>query len=246
MSKPRSVIGPSSVVGVMLALMLGPVGCCPNAHQIAQAPPPQPEPCPANAAPPPPPPPKCESLAERCEANEQTRVAIGDNAASFQPPLGWNYAKESGDSVTHSADGKAWLAFAEVDSSEQKQLLKAVQRLAERLEVDKIRIDLLKNRLRTPQHEIDARGVAIKLWEIDKKSQFGTEPVLNGSEPGTMLLAVVPLETARVVVGTGFVTTPAADTHAKSVMKSVQSLKPLGVTEAKPASDPPPSPPSGQ
>lgn len=216
-----------------LGLLSNLAGCCPNAHQIAQAPPPPPEPCPAPAtppAPPPPPPPKCESLAETCRATKDTRLAVGDHAASFQVPDGWTYAKEPDQSVAISPDGKASIAFTEVASKQTKVLLDAVERLVARLEIDKVRLNLLQDRLKKPQHELEGGSVVTQLWEVDKKSQFGTEPKLKGTEEGTLLLAVTPLSSDQVLVGTAFVTTDAGDAHAPVVMQSVGSLAPLGAT----------------
>ena len=217
-----------------LGLLSSQAGCCPNAHQIAQPPAPSPEPCPAPPAPPPPPPPppKCESLAETCQATKDTRVAVGDNIASFQAPLGWTYAKEPEQSVAISPDGKAWLAFTEVPSKEPKVLLDAIERLVARLQIDKVRLNLLKDRLRKPQHKLESGAVVTELWEVDKKSQFGTEPQLKGNEQGTLLVAVTPLSPGQVLVGTAFVTADAGESHAPVVMQSVGSLAPLGTAEA--------------
>lgn len=221
----RSSIGALSVVGLLCG-----ASCCPNAHQTAAPPPPPPAPCPAPAAPPPPPPPppKCEALQEKCEASVDTQLAIGDNKAALQPPLGWTYAKEEQQSLAVSPDGDAWLAYAEVASEDRQVVLASVEHLIGRLNVTNVRINFLKDRLKKPQHKLQHGGVETRLWEVDKKSQFGTEPTLDGTKGGTLLVAVVPLATDSVLVGTAFVTTPKGDTYAPVVMKSVQSLAPLG------------------
>lgn len=208
------------------------LACHPGNHQIAQPLPAPPPPCPAPTTttpppPPPPPPPKCESLDERCVSDAETQLAIGDNAASFRPPIGWHYAKETEQSIAVSVDRKAWLTFTQVESETQQTLLNAVRQLVARLEVDKVRINFLRERLNKPQHKLDTSGVITRLWEVDKKSQFGAEPVINGDEGGTVLVAVVPLSADNVLVGTAFVTTPAGETYAPLVMQSVQSLVPL-------------------
>src|SRR5690606_4747309 len=109
-------------------------------HQMAQpaAPAPAPAPCPAPATPPPPPPPpppKCEALEEKCEASMDTRLAIGDNKASLQPPVGWTYAKEAQQSVAVSPDGAAWLAYAEAASEDRQAVLASIEQLIARLKV---------------------------------------------------------------------------------------------------------------
>lgn len=214
-----------------LSVLLSTSACCPNAHQQAQPPPP-PEPCPAVAAaePPPPPPPKCESLDESCRSGTETRLAIGNNAATFRPPSGWTYAKEAEQSIAKAPDGKGWLAFTVTESEQPAVLLQSVEQLVARLSIEEVRTNFLKDRLKKPQHQLEADGgVVTKLWEVDKKSQFGTEPQLEGKEPGTLLLAVTPLSEQIVLVGAAFVTTPAGDSYAQTVMQSVQSLAPIDV-----------------
>jgi hypothetical protein len=169
-------------------------------------------------------------LHEKCEASLETRLAIGDNKASFQPPVGWTYAKEQEQSLAVSPDGDAWLAYAEVASEDRQVVLTRVEHLIARLNVSNVRTNFLKDRLKKPQHKLQQGSLETKLWEVDKKSQFGTEPTLNGTEGGTLLVAVVPLSPESVLVGTAFVTTPKGDSYAPIVMKSVQSLAPLGVT----------------
>lgn len=158
-----------------------------------------------------------------------TRLAIGDNKASLQPPVGWTYAKEAQQSVAVSPDGAAWLAYAEAASEDRQAVLASIEQLIARLKVSNVRINFLKDRLKKPQHKLQHGSVETRLWEVDKKSQFGAEPTLNGTEGGTLLVVVVPLGTETVLVGTAFVTTPQGDTYAPIVMKSVQSLAPLGV-----------------
>lgn len=168
-----------------------------------------------------------------------TQLAIGDNKASLQPPLGWTYAKEAQQSVAVSPDGQAWLAYAEAASEERQVVLASMEHLIARLNVTNVRINFLKDRLKKPQHKLQHGSVETKLWEVDKKSQFGTEPTLNGTEGGTLLVAVVPLGTQTVLVGAAFVTTPKGDTYAPIVMKSVQSLAPLGAIASSDSSDTP-------
>lgn len=168
-----------------------------------------------------------------------TRLAIGDNKASLQPPPGWTYAKEAEQSVAVSPDGAAWLAYTEAASDERQAVLASVEQLITRLNVTNVRINLLKDRLKKPQHKLQHGRVETKLWEVDKKSQFGSEPTLNGTEGGTLLVAVVPLETETVLVGAAFVTAPKGETYAPVVMKSVQSLAPLGAIPSADSSDTP-------
>lgn len=234
MSDDRRAIWPPSLEILAVSALLFTAACCPYAHQIAQPAPPAPEPCPTPstpAAPPPPPPPKCDTLQERCEATNETRVAIGENTASFQPPASWVYAKEERQSLTVSPDNKAWLAFAQIETDDQKLVLSTVERLTARLQIDKVRANLLKDRLKKPQHKLQEGAFEAKLWEVDKKSQFGTEPVLSGTEPGTLLVLVIPINDSSVLVGTAFVTTDHSDTYAPVVMKSVQSLAPVGTPD---------------
>jgi len=176
-----------------------------------------------------------------------TRLAVGDNQASLQPPVGWTYAKEQQQSVAVSPDGAAWLAYSQVASDERQVVLAGIEQLITRLKVTNVRVNFLKDRLKKPQHKLQHGGLETKLWEVDKKSQFGTEPTLDGSDGGTLLVAVVPLGSGSVLVGAAFVTTPKGDTYAPVVMKSVQSLMPLGTTAGTGSSDPsnPDAAPSG-
>src|SRR6187455_2091015 len=241
MSDKRSAIWRPSLGALSMGWLLMTGACCPNAHQTAAPAAPAPAPCPAMPppSPPPPPPPKCEALHEKCEASLETRLAIGDNKASFQPPVGWTYAKEPEQSLAVSPDGDAWLAYTEVASEDRQAVLARVEHLIARLNVTNVRTNFLKDRLKKPQHKLQQGSVETKLWEVDKKSQFGTEPTINGTEGGTLLVAVVPLSPESVLVGTAFVTTPKGDSYAPIVMKSVQSLAPLGVTGSPAPSDTP-------
>ena len=241
MSDKRCAIQRSSIGALSVAWLLVTGACCPNAHQTAAPPAPPPAPCPAAVAPPtpPPPPPKCEALHEKCEASVDTRLAIGDNKASLQPPLGWTYAKEEQQSLAVSPDGDAWLAYTEVASEDRQVVLASVEHLIARLNVSNVRTNFLKDRLKKPQHKLQQGSLETKLWEVDKKSQFGTEPTLNGTEGGTLLVAVVPLSPESALVGTAFVTTPKGDSYAPIVMKSVQSLAPIGVLGSPGPSDAP-------
>src|SRR5688572_18041985 len=239
MSEKRCAIRRSPIGALSVAWLLVTGACCPNAHKTAPPPTAPPAPCaaPVTPPPPPPPPPKCEALHEKCEASVDTRLAIGDNKASLQPPLGWTYAKEQQQSVAVSPDGEAWLAYTEVASEDRQVVLASVEHLIARLNVTNVRINFLKDRLKKPQHKLQHGGVETRLWEVDKKSQFGTEPTLDGTKGGTLLVAVVPIAADSVLVGTAFVTTPKGDTYAPIVMKSVQSLVPLSATASTSASD---------
>jgi len=117
--------------------------------------------------------------------------------------------------------------------------------LVKRLQVDNVKVNFLRERLGKPQHKLEADGVVTKLWEVDKKSQFGTEPTLNGKGAGTLLVAVVPLAADNVLVGTAFVTAEAGETYAPLVMQSVQSLAPVAVNP-EPAPSPSESPSESQ
>ncbi|HEY6724989.1 MAG TPA: hypothetical protein VI197_13220, partial [Polyangiaceae bacterium] len=126
---------------------------------MAQPPAPAPAPCPASPTPappppPPPPPPKCEDLKEKCEASMDTQLAIGDNRASLQPPVGWIYAKEAQQSVAAAPDGAAWLAYTEAASEERQAVLASVERLIARLNVTNVRVNFLKDRLKKAQHKL--------------------------------------------------------------------------------------------
>ena len=168
-----------------------------------------------------------------------TQLAVGDNKASLQPPLGWTFAKEPEQSLAVSPDGDAWLAYAEVASEERQVVLAGLEHLIARLNVTNVRVNFLKDRLKKPQHKLQHGSVETKLWEVDKKSQFGTEPTLNGTEGGTLLVAVVPIGSETVLVGAAFVTTPKGETYAPVVMKSVQSLAPLGASASAGTPDTP-------
>jgi hypothetical protein len=152
------------------------------------------------------------------------------------------YAKEQ-QSVTRSPDGKAWLAFTNTSSDDSRDLLPSIESLVARLQVEGVNPKFLKDRLKKPQHEVEADGITTKLWEVDKKSQFGAEPMLRGSEAGTLLVAVVPVTDDNLVVGTAFVTTAMGDSYAPIVMKSVQSLRPIAPSVAAASNE---SPNSGQ
>ena len=134
------------------------------------------------------------------------------------------------------------LAFAVAASAERKDVLDATKRLAERLHIANVKYAWLDNRLENVQHRLEAGPHAVALWEVNKSSQYGAEPQLEGQVGGTLLLSVITVEGQGTFVGTAFVTKPGGDHHAATVMESVGTFRVEGAEngehEAKGGPDP--------
>jgi hypothetical protein len=207
----------------LIALALGWSAC---RRQNAAPPPPPPPPvasAPA-APPPPPPPPKCESPEEQCTAEDSTRVEIGDSGIDYAPPLGWRYVKGLDHSRALESQGAAVVGFAVVPEESPNEVLAAAEKLRVALELDGVKVDKLKKRLKKSQQKLQGPHGEIDLWEITAHTQGGTTPALHGKGAGTALLARARVATEREVVVLGFVVEPDDEGRAALIMKAVESL----------------------
>ena len=177
------------------------------------------------APPPPPPPPKCESLEESCKAAADTVLELPEAGLSFTPPEGWAYAREPGLTVARFHEGTATLALTAAPTDDRKAVVEAVEKLAKRLEIEKLNTQSLRGRLNKADAELESGKLTIRLWEIDKRRQRGKAPQLKGKGQGTALVALAPARDGQVVVGVGFVVNPDPQSLAGAVMKSIQSLR---------------------
>lgn len=218
------------------------LGCCPpppavtpaaQQQQPAQQPAQQPEPAASAAALEAQP--ECESTLKGCKSGDTTRLKIQQSDASFHPPTGWTYAKEAEQSVAFSPDRTAMLAFTLAASRKVDDVVEASKKLAERLHIRNVKYAWLTPRLKKTQHELEAGPHTVELWEVNKSSQFGAAPKLEGELAGTYLLVVATVEGQGVFVGTAFVTKPDGDEHAGAVMESLQTFRSAGVESAEKA-----------
>lgn len=198
---------------------------CHGRPPVAPPKPPPPAVTTEPAPPPPPPPPKCESLEESCKAAAGTELELPDAGLTFTPPEGWVYAREPGVTVARFPEGTAMLALTTAPTDDRKALVEAVEKLAKRLEIEKLNTQSLRGRLNKADAELEDGKLTIRLWEIDKRRQRGKSPQLKGKGQGTVLVAVAPARDGQVVVGVGFVVNPDTESLAGAVMKSIQSLR---------------------
>jgi hypothetical protein len=120
------------------------------------------------------------------------------------------------------------LAFALVASTSKDDILETTKKLTTRLRIKNLKYAWLTPRIDQAQHELSAGPYAVELWEVNKSSQYGAAPKLEGELPGTLLLVVVTVDGQGTFVGTAFVTTPQGDEHAGAVMESLQTFRGRG------------------
>lgn len=224
---------------VVLAVLAVAAGACHHRPWIIGypplPPPPTPAPVPAPVATPkpasrPPPPPAapapktCKSLDDKCAAKADTELAIGDNAAEFHPPSGWIYAKESGAPVAAEPGSEAMMAFGIATTARPWDTDKVIDRLLDRLDITRLARKPLKTRLRRAQTKLDADGLEVRLWEVNKVRQFGQAPEMGG-KPGSVLVIVAELPDHRAVVGVASVIKPGGDNQVPAIMQAVKSVK---------------------
>ncbi|RYZ01554.1 MAG: hypothetical protein EOO73_35135 [Myxococcales bacterium] len=185
-----------------------------SAAPVALAPPPAP--------PPPPPPPKCEDLNERCVANADTKLLVGDGGSSFTPPEGWHYARSSSGSIAVNPDGTALVVL--MPSPDPSDIAPAVEAIVADRGVKGLKVDKLKRRLKKPQQSLPAGEGSVDLWEVDK-SQQGESLSLLDKGNGTLLVLVGKPAPERTLLGIGFVVEAAAETEAPKIMQAVQTLR---------------------
>jgi hypothetical protein len=183
-----------------------------------QAPPPPP-------TPPPPPARTCETLADNCVAAAGSALAIGNRGSWLTPPVGWVFAKLPEYSFAVGPDGKALLAAVAINAVDDKDVLDAMEKLAQALSIEDVKWDSFKRRLGKPQTTLDAGGVPLALWEINKNISKGNNPRIQARGAGTLLAFHAKLGTDEMIVGLGFVVVPEAEAQAGQVMQSLQSLK---------------------
>ncbi len=224
-----------SLLGLLAALATGAGACNHKPWIIGPPPPPPPPPAPAPVAtpkppppapPPPPPAPKsCKTLDDKCEAKADTELAIGDGAAKFHPPSGWTYAEESGGPVAAEPGAEAMMGFSIASTSWPQDTGKAIDKLLDRFEIKKLVRSALKTRLGAhAQTKVDADGLEVQLWEVDKASQFGQAPEVN-DKPSSVLAIVAKLPDNTAVVGVAWVLKPGGEDQVPAIMTAVKSLK---------------------
>lgn len=125
------------------------------------------------------------------------------------------------------------LAFTVAASDSKNDLIAASKRLSARLHIKSVKYAWLTPRLKKAQLELEAGPHEIALWEVNKSSQFGASPKLEGELAGTFLLVAANVEGHGVFVGTAFVTKPGGDEHAAAVMESLKTFRVEGASTAK-------------
>lgn len=210
-----------SLLIVVFALAAG--GC---RRQPARPPPPPPPRAPAPApAPKPSPPPSCKSLDQKCTARAATALQIGDGAATFQPPPGWTYARESEASVAIAPGSVGVMAFSTAATPWSRDTARTIDRLFNRLQITKVVHRSLRERLRRPQTKVASdSGLKVELWEVNRHRQFGRAPELGG-KPSSVLVIVSRLPGGHAVVGAAAVLKPGGDDKVPAIMQAVKSLR---------------------
>lgn len=218
---------------VLLAVVAVAVCGCQRRPWIIGYPPPPPPPRPAPVAvrkpapppaPPAPPPKTCKSLDEKCEAKADTELVIGDNAAKFHPPPGWIYAKESRGPVAADPGSTAMMALGTAKTAWPRDTAGAIDQLLDRLDITMLARKAFKTRLPHAQTKVDADGLEIELWEVNKARQFGHPPEMDG-KPSSVLVIVAKLPAGNAVVGVASVLKPGGDSQVPAIMKAVKTLK---------------------
>lgn len=220
---------PHPRLSILLALVALSAGYC---RRKPVKPPPATPPAPtasatasASAEVPPETPPSCKSLDDKCQAEADTELGIGDGAATFHPPPGWTYAHESAASVAIAPGSVAALAFGTSTTPWSKDTSKAIDKLLDRLEIKKVARKALKTRLVHPQTKVDAdSGLKVALWEVNKRRQFGRSPQMQG-KPSSVLVVVTKLEDNHAIVGAAAVLTPSGNDKVPAIMQAVKSLR---------------------
>jgi hypothetical protein len=164
-------------------------------------------------------------LSENCTATEDTKLGIGEQGATIEPPSGWKFAKQSDRSVAVSPEGKSVLAAVEIPNGTEPAVLESLEKLTLATGIEKVKFDALKKRFKKPQITVDANGTPVDLWEISKSTSNGANPELRETGVGTLLVFVAHLAPDRVITGLGFVVVPEAEADAEKIMHAVQTLK---------------------
>lgn len=185
------------------------------------APPPAPKPAPK---PPPAPSARCSTPPEKGVADAKTQLTITRQRIWFQPPAGWSYVRSKGFAVVTAPNSNAVLGFSRAHGSKPKQTLETLKPLLKHLHIGDVVDGWLKPRLRKPESRVDAGGEKISMWEVNKRSQFGKSPRLDG-KPGSLLVVLAPLAGGATLVGAAFVVDPGAKTLVTDILHAVQSLR---------------------
>jgi hypothetical protein len=153
----------------------------------------------------------------------ETKLTVGGEGAEFRPPEGWVYAREGELSLAIAPDEKAVLGFTVAAANNRAAVVTALNELLERFAIEGVARNSFRKRLGKAQHQLEGQGGAIRLWEVDKRSQRGRPVALRGKGSGTLLVVTATFGGGRIV-GCGFVVKPDAETQAAAIMQSVQSL----------------------
>lgn len=185
---------------------------------------PEPEPEPVAAVEPPkpepPPPPKCESFVEKCVADAESTVTVGDQAGTFKPPVGWTFAKMESSSVAKTDEGAAVIGFRVVEAPlDAKQnpdaIATALAPLLAEVGVTDVTDKVIVKRVKKPPVEEQAGTLALKTWDLAGKV---------AGEDG-MLLVIVTTEGGLSIVGVVAMQKNVVEQHGKAARDAYLSLR---------------------
>jgi hypothetical protein len=179
------------------------IGCSKPPPPEPPPPPPPPKVEKPKPPPPPPPPPKCEAIDEGCKAEDSTKLKVGTKGMWFHPPTGWTYAREKDLSVAFNAEKDAAIAMVEAKGAKPDQIMAALLPLMDRLKIQNVKDKNLQNRLRRPQHKMEAGKTKMQVWEVNKKNNLFKDPTMDG-KAGSMVVVVLPFSDDKTLVGLGF------------------------------------------
>jgi len=167
--------------------------------------------------PPPPPPPKCEALDEECKAKEGKTVSIGEDG-SFQPPVGWHYAKTEKGSLAVAVEADAAIAFVRASGPEADKVFEALSPMLEQMGVTDVTADSVKKMLKKKPVVEEANGMKLNTWDTTCKVK---------GDAGMMLLAVTSIEGGALVGAVAMKKDAAKDRGgpAREALLSVRSGK---------------------
>jgi hypothetical protein len=168
----------------------------------------------------PPPPPKCESFEEKCVAEADTSVKVGDDAATFKAPAGWMFAKTETASVAKADNGAAVIGFrvvaAPLDAKQDPEALAlALAPLLAEIGVTDVTDKVIVKRVKKPPVEEEAGTFALKTWDLAGKV---------AGEDG-MLLVILTTDGATSIVGAVAMQKKVVEQHGKAARDAYLSLR---------------------
>jgi hypothetical protein len=168
---------------------------------------------------PPPPAPKCESLDEKCMAEADTWVEVGDGA-KFQPAEGWTYAKLEGVSVAKAEGGAAGIAYRIVSAPlEPKKdatgVIDALKPVFESLSAE-VSEKSIKKQLKKDGVVDDKGSLALSTWQLEGKV---------GGEDGIVIIVVTSLGSGEGLVGAVALQKATVQDNLEAVQKAYRSVR---------------------